>query len=57
MTNAEKYEEIFGYEPDKGMCPARLCKDCPLSPDGRTTCPAGYPYSWWTSEYKGGENE
>ena len=57
MTNAEKYKEIFGFEPDKGSCPTRLCKRCPLSPDSKSPCPAGYPYHWWELEYKGDKNE
>ena len=54
MTNAEKYQEVFGFPPDKASCPTRLCKNCPVSPDKKNTCNAGYQYHWWDEEYKGG---
>lgn len=56
MTNAEKYEEVFGLEPDKASCPTRLCNKCPLSPDSKSPCNAGYPYHWWELEYNGGKD-
>ena len=53
MTNAEMYQEVFGFPPDKASCPTRLCKNCPVSPDKKNTCNAGYQYHWWDEEYKG----
>lgn len=49
MTNAQKYEEIFGFPPDKEMCPAAECKICPVE-----NCePANHSsLDWWDSEYK-----
>lgn len=49
MTNAEKYQEVFGFPPDKGSCPTEDCKFCPAKP-----CNS---YDWWNEEYKGGAEE
>lgn len=51
MTNAEKYQEVFGFPPDKGNCPAEECKVCPVGCIG-TKCLFGC--DWWNEEYKGG---
>lgn len=48
MTNAEKYEEIFGFKPDRIGCPTSSCGVCPASAvcgDLRSS------YDWWNSEY------
>lgn len=47
MTNAEKFEEVFGLIPDYTACPTRSCSECP-------TYNKGYDCSakWWESEYK-----
>lgn len=29
ITNAEKYKEVFGFEPEKTMCPTPDCNKCP----------------------------
>lgn len=57
MTNAEKYQEVFGFPPDRGNCPTEDCIDCPCRQSkGDTTdfffC--GSAYDWWDEEYKGG---
>lgn len=50
MTNAEKYKEVFGFEPDKGNCPSNDCGTCPLHDcDCR---PLKAAVDWWDSEYK-----
>ena len=47
MTNAEKYKEVFGLEPDIDVCPTFLCSRCPLE----NKC-EGNKDIWWLSEYK-----
>ncbi len=47
MTNAEKFEEIFGLEPDTTQCPIEDCSKCPLY-DEEYYCTE----TWWESEYK-----
>ena len=50
MTNAEKYEKIFGREPDVYGCPQQHCKDCPCNKkDEGIECK---PEHWWNSTYK-----
>lgn len=52
MTNAEKYQEVFGFPPDTGCCPTECCAFCPVTP-----CNANEPaatFDWWNEEYKGG---
>ena len=47
MTNAEKYQEVFGFPPDKGSCPTECCKFCPGHVEaGLCTC------KWWDDDYK-----
>ena len=47
MTNAEKYEEVFGFKPNTNMCPTTSCQDCPGEvKENICTC------AWWDSEYK-----
>lgn len=47
MTNAEKYKEVFGFEPEREICPTAYCKNCPV--DGQD---CGKDYKWWDEEYK-----
>lgn len=50
MTNAEKYEEVFGFKPDPVACPTSKCPDCPnYDPDDETfKCQDRF----WHREYK-----
>ena len=51
MTNAEKFEEIFGIEPDvESMaidCHKATPRECKYWEDGNCHCEA-----WWHEEYK-----
>ena len=49
MTNAEKYQEVFGFPPDKGNCPTELCENCPSNDVGKFNCLSS---NWWNEEYK-----
>ena len=49
MTNAQKYEEIFGFPVDKEMCPTADCENCPLK-GNKYGC--ALTVEWWDSEYK-----
>ena len=51
MTNAEKYKEVFGVEPDHSECSRSTCEECPA-----ITRYSGCSYEWWNSEYKGVNN-
>jgi hypothetical protein len=55
MTNAEKYQEVFGFPPDKGSCPAEDCHVCPIN-----NCSEDFgresTFEWWDEEYKGVTN-
>ena len=58
MTNAEKYQEVFGFKPAY-VCPTYTCSNCPI---GLKTCQVNeyrlIPIAkWWNQEYKGGEEE
>ena len=56
MTNAEKYQEVFGLIVDHSMCPTTDCDVCPcVSKDskGNVSCVGGCTYKWWDEEYKG----
>jgi hypothetical protein len=54
MTNTEKYQEVFGFPPDKGKCPAESCEVCPSKVVGKSIC----IYSnWWNEEYKEKKND
>ncbi len=46
MTNAEKYNEIFGFPPDTSNCPTESCKICPGN-TGEPLCGC----KWWGEEY------
>lgn len=55
MTNAEKYQEVFGLSVDLTMCPTTDCDVCPClskDRDGNISCPAACTYEWWNKEYK-----
>lgn len=58
MTNAEKYEEVFGFPPIT-ECPTSDCERCPLLKRKRKKsqwwCSTQEEqYGWWNSDYKGG---
>lgn len=57
MTNAEKYQEVFGFPPDKGNCPTEYCNQCPckqIDKNGCLTYETIFTNDWWDEEYKGG---
>lgn len=56
MTNAEKYIEIFGFEPDMSACPTNNCKNCPRS-NIRSICRNTNTLNWWEEDYKETNNE
>ena len=49
MTNAEKYNEVFGFFPDITSCPTNSCNICPGKVDDNLNCTC----TWWDEEYKG----
>ncbi len=57
MTNAEKYTEVFGLNPETSNCPTDDCNICPCgikdNKDG-IACFASRTHDWWNSEYKKG---
>ncbi len=53
MTNAEKYKEVFGFEPDIKSCPTDNCNVCPLA--NQKYCTENKS-DWWNSEYKENNN-
>lgn len=58
MTNAEKYQEVFGMKPDTGNCPTSNCNFCPcasIDDEGCISCIGISVSDFWNSEYK--ENE
>lgn len=56
MTNAEKFKEVFGFEPAKDVCPDESCS---IAKDYvKTHSPHSYSCDdcigwWWDSEYQG----
>ena len=57
MTNAEKYEEVFGFPPVKHNCiTIKNCCECPLNNERKNRCLLGDRIDWWDSEYKGVTN-
>lgn len=46
MTNAEKYEAVFGFMPDLNCCPTENCEGCPAE-KYKSLC----SQKWWQSEY------
>ena len=59
MTNAEKYKEIFGLEPEIESCPVYDCIHCPMYNDkpGEYYCRKNTGQNWWDGEYKGGDEK
>lgn len=54
MTNAEKYEEVFGLPVDPSMCPTINCDLCDCvrkDTEGSVSCIAACTYAWWNEEY------
>lgn len=51
MTNAEKYQEVFGFPPEKRNCPTKECDICPIDKEGLSCATTE---DWWDEEYKGG---
>lgn len=53
MTNAEKFEEVFGVRPDVEMmvldCPTILQSECQYREDVDMVC---HCEKWWDEEYK-----
>lgn len=58
MTNAEKFEEVFGFTPHKTSCLSDTCAKCPAhcaNLSKYSEIEAMLPISvgqWWDSEYK-----
>lgn len=52
MTNAEKYKEVFGFEPPD--CPTWHCPSCPVFKECSEHHFSEIAHKWWNSEYKGG---
>ena len=56
MTNAEKYEQVFGFPPNSVLeCPTSDCKKCPLFNLHRKEdlCASNEElFNWWNSEYR-----
>lgn len=48
ITNADRFKEIFGFEPDKNSCVIKKSK----CPEGSEVCHGCYYYGWWLQEYK-----
>lgn len=53
MTNAEKFKEVFGAEPDKDNCPFNYCRHEKCPGEDELSC----SYMFWDAEYKELENE
>ncbi len=54
MTNADKYEEVFGMPVDKSNCPTSDCIQCPcadVADDHAVHCVARCVFEWWDQEY------
>ena len=55
MTNAEKYEEVFGLPPLTHNCiTEKPCPDCPIYNKRTNQCLLTDKMTWWNKEYKGG---
>lgn len=46
MTNAEKFREVFGRNPDKSTCPLDDCTTCKYLQGALCT------HQWWNDEFK-----
>lgn len=55
MTNAEKYEEVFGMKLEFNACPCIECSSCKIGIAGG--CSDEKRVKWWNSEYKGSEEK
>jgi len=56
MKNADKFKEVFGFEPRMDKCLSESCRDCPLKTYGlEMSCYSYRMVDWWNSEYKGSE--
>ena len=52
MTNAEKFEEVFGVEPDKGCCVLEcetMSYPCEYFDESKGGCTCN---EWWYENYK-----
>ena len=57
MTNADKYEEVFGFPPNRYACmydDHKDCKGCPIVCEDNSALER---LKWWNSEYKESEQE
>ena len=54
ITNAEKYKEVFGFEPEKTMCPTPDCEKCPNRKYG-FSCRG--ELKWWDISFTESEAE
>lgn len=53
MTNAEKYKEVFGFEPDMKSCPTYKCLECPCCEVIGCKHVCGKDTrAWWQDDYK-----
>ena len=52
MTNAEKFEQIFGQKPDMSECPFEWEPDCAKC-EGRISGLWDCHEKFWNAEYKG----
>ena len=53
MTNAEKYKEVFGMDPETNSCPTHVCLECPCCKniEGKNICSLD-TRAWWQDDYK-----
>ena len=53
MTNAEKYKEVFGMDPETKSCPTHVCLECPCckNVEGKNICSLD-TRAWWQDDYK-----
>lgn len=59
MTNAEKYEQIFGFPADISNCPTSDCWKCPCAHFDNAhcvRCTGSDVDEWWKAEFKEGNN-
>ena len=55
MTNAEKYEEVFGMKLEFNACPCIEGSSCKIGITGG--CSDEKRLRWWNSEYKESEDK
>ena len=51
MTNAEKFQEVFGIAPDKYMCPISPEVGCELCPYGDNCNDNSVGVKFWKADY------